>query len=149
MTMTEGFLTREQILDAQVEDTPGGGVFSTYAEVRSIQGPTFEGAEIDVTNMDSPGRLREFIAGLTDPGQVTFEVNYLPANSLHQQLINDVKANPSVTRAHRLRFAQLTPVRRIDFNAFVLSVPLTIPTDSQVTANVTLRATGDPTLVQE
>lgn len=145
--MTQAFLGKGTQL--QVEDSPGSGTFTTYAEVLSISGPSLEGGEVDVTNMDSPGRNREFIAGLLDAGTITFDTNYIPSNTLHQQLLSDAQANPQTTRAHRIRFAQLSPVQRLDFDAFVQSVPLNIPVDSQATQNVTLRVTGAITPVTE
>jgi predicted secreted protein len=133
----------------QYENPASPGTYLTFAEARSISGPSLEGAEVEVTSMDSPGRLREFIGGLVDPGGVDFEVNYIPSNATHQQILADLVANPAPVRNMRVRFAQLTPVRRLDFAGFILSAPLTIPVDSQVTQNVRIRATGLPTSVQE
>jgi hypothetical protein len=52
--------------------------FTTIAEVRSISGPTRAFDIIDATSQESAGATREFIAGLIDPGEFTFEIAYLP-----------------------------------------------------------------------
>lgn len=58
-------------------------VFTTLAEVVTIGGPTLSTELIDVTNHSSASNHREKIASLKDGGEVTFTVNYLPANATH------------------------------------------------------------------
>lgn len=48
-------------------------------EVRNVGGPTLARDAPEATNMDSPDGWKEFIKGLKDGGEVSFEVNYLPA----------------------------------------------------------------------
>ncbi|MGH0031739.1 MAG: phage tail tube protein [Myxococcota bacterium] len=133
----------------QVESSPGSGTYVTIAEVLSIDGPDIQGSEVEVTNMDSTGRNREYIAGLTDPGGVDLRMNFVPGNAQQEQILDDVQANPSTTRSYRIRFAQLTPVRRLDFSGFILNAPYSIPVDSQVTQSVRVRVSGVVTRVQE
>ena len=45
-------------------------VFTTIAEVTSVDGPTSVFDIIDVTTMESTGNDREFIAGKGDPGGI-------------------------------------------------------------------------------
>lgn len=46
--------------------------------MRSITGPSFKSDVKDVTSHSSPGRAREKLVTLKDPGSVKFEVNWIP-----------------------------------------------------------------------
>ena len=133
----------------QIEDSPGSGTWTTIAEALSIDGPDIQGSEVDVTNMDSPGLNREFIPGLTDPGGVDVSCNWIPSNSLQQQLLTDLQANPPTVRNYRIRLAQLTPVRGLSFSGFIISAPVQIPVDSQARISFRVRATGVVTQFSE
>jgi len=131
----------------QRETAPASGLFETIAEVRSISGPTFEADEVDVTNMDSPSGFREFIQGLKDGGNITFGLNFLPHTAGHQQLLDDLKTG--IKRNYRVRWPQLPTVHRMNHEGFVKSVPLEIPVDDAVTAQVTIRVSGEPVIESE
>ena len=48
--------------------TTSGGTFAAVAEIPSISGPNMTRDTIDVTDLDSTGGYREFIAGFRDGG---------------------------------------------------------------------------------
>ena len=50
--------------------------FTTLAEVKDVTLPESSRDEIDVTSMDSNGE-REFISGLSDNGEVAFDMNWV------------------------------------------------------------------------
>lgn len=58
-------------------------VFVTIAEVRSIAGPTTAAEIVDVTTHSTTGFWRQKFAVLIDPGQITFPMNYDPAQATH------------------------------------------------------------------
>jgi predicted secreted protein len=125
-----------------------GSGLTTVGEVRSITGPNLQGAQVDVTNMDSAGRLREFIAGLVDPGTLSFEVNYNPNYATHASILSDLTTNvtsTALTRTIQINFAQLSPAKGLNLAGFINSAPLTIPVDSQVTQNVEIQLSGSIT----
>ena len=62
-------------------DSGSPEMFTTIAEVGSITGPTLTRDIIDVTNQDSAGAYREFIGGLIDPGELSFDINYIPTDA--------------------------------------------------------------------
>jgi len=72
----------------------GGGpeVFTTIAEVKSISGPNFQVSFAEVTHMESPSAVREYIPTLIEPGDVTFTVNFLPDNATHDAMRTDLLA---------------------------------------------------------
>lgn len=49
-------------------------------ELESITGPSYAVDTIDVTSHDSENGFREFVAGLGDGGDITFEGNLLPGD---------------------------------------------------------------------
>lgn len=121
-------------------------VFTTIAEVTSIGGPGLALDPIDVTNMDSTNGWREFIGGLLDGGEVSITINYLPANATHNAangLINDME-NRTV-RNFQLIFSD-SGNTTFSFTALVTGFEPGAPVDGQLTADVTLKLTGQPTL---
>lgn len=64
-------------------------VFTTIAEVRSISGLGKTNDLIDVTNFDS-GNTREFIAGLADGSEVTFDSNFIMDNAQQEAVRTSV-----------------------------------------------------------
>jgi hypothetical protein len=65
----------------QVENAAGTGIYTTIAEIRSVNKPSASVDEVEVTHMTSPGLAKEFIAGLTDYGEVEFDINWIPSNA--------------------------------------------------------------------
>ncbi|WP_340109460.1 phage tail tube protein [Pikeienuella sp. HZG-20] len=55
--------------------------------VGDIDMPDEQVDEIDVTHQDSPGRRRQFIAGLIDGGEVSIPMNYIPGNATDTVLL--------------------------------------------------------------
>jgi hypothetical protein len=56
---------------------------TTVAGVTNISGPNLTLETIDVTNHSSTSGWREFVAGLKDGGEVTFDIVYDPAGATH------------------------------------------------------------------
>jgi len=126
----------------------GGGTesFTTIAEVRDISGPGFEQGTEEVTHHTSPGRWKERIATLLDAGEVTFELNFLPAETTHsyssgllEDMVNGTKRN------FQLVFPD-TGATTWTFPAIVANFEPTAPVEGKLTADVTLEISGAPTL---
>jgi hypothetical protein len=60
-------------------DTSSGYV--SLGEIVGLTPPSDSVDEIDVTHMQSPGGVKEFIAGLSDPGEMSCKVNYIPGST--------------------------------------------------------------------
>ena len=117
--------------------------FTTIAEVRSIAGPTLSNDILDVTNHDSQGGVREFKAGLTDPGDLTFDLNFQPAEPTH----DDLTGTLSLLISKAVRNFQLVfpgAIRTWGFAGIMTGHPVNFPIDDVLTANVTLKVTGIP-----
>lgn len=59
--------------------------FVTVLGVKSITGPQISRDTHDTTTMSSASNFREFIGGLVDAGEVTFDANFLPRDATQNQ----------------------------------------------------------------
>lgn len=121
-------------------------VFTTIAEVTNIGGPSLALDPVEVTNMDSTAGWREFIGGLLDGGEVSLTINYLPTNATHNAsngLIADMTNRTK--RNFQLVFSDGSSTT-FSFTALVTGFETGEPVDGQLTAEVTLKITGQPTL---
>jgi len=120
--------------------------FTTIAEVTNIGGPSLKLDAIEATSHDSTEGWREFIGGLLDGGEVTFDVNFIPTNATHDAstgLVADM-----VARTHRnfeLVFPD-TSETTWSFTALVTNFQSNEPVDNKLSASVTLKVSGQPTL---
>lgn len=73
----------------------GQGATPTWTKLAHVTGVTMPEDEIDeieVTHMESPGRRKQFIAGLIDSGEMTVAMNYLPGSAT-DTLLRSLKAS--------------------------------------------------------
>jgi len=131
----------------KIGDGAGPEVFTTIAEVRSIRGPTIQGTVVDVTNHSSGIPWREKKASLIDPGQVVFDIAYVPTEATHNQtsgLLRDLKNR--TLRNFKLVFPD-GGASTWTFAAFVTQFSAQEPIDNVILATVTLELSGQPGLV--
>lgn len=128
-------------------DAAGGTNYTDIAQVRTIKPPMVENEEIDVTTHDSTGGYREFIAApLKDGGEVTLELVWDPAGATHDATTGLLSGAVSAAAASfELTFPNGTVWT---FPGFVKAFePGDLETDGEMTADVTIRVSGAPTLV--
>lgn len=65
----------------EVETAAGSAVYTTIAEIKSVSKPNASVDEVEVTHMTSPSRAKEFKAGLTDYGEIAFDINWVPSSA--------------------------------------------------------------------
>ena len=118
--------------------------FTAVAEVFSITGPGRSRESIDATHLDSDNGYREFIpGGVIDGGEVTIELNYIPATSdvLITALENTAAGNFRITHPNLIA---------LTFSGFCTAYevgPITV--DEKLTLTATFKITGQPTLSDE
>jgi len=56
-------------------------VFTAIAEVTSADPPSSEADDVEVTNLDSPNRTKEYIQGMIEAGEASLEMNFLPGDA--------------------------------------------------------------------
>ena len=113
---------------------------ATIGNITSISGPSQARDSIDISTMDSSDKWREFIPGMLDAGEVTFDVNYdatagETADDL-QAAIDDDPADITITLPDTSTFV---------CSGIVTGVGFAIPFDDKVTQSVTIKLTGAPT----
>lgn len=145
--MTDAYIGQGTLL--QRGDGGGTEIFTTIAEVLSIAGPSLSRDVIDVTTMDSPGEWREFIAGLKDGGEITFDVIYDPVDPTIEPgaglLSEFALASGSAATNYQLVFPD-PGATTWTFPAILTGFETNEVIDDKVTASVTLKISGEPTL---
>lgn len=114
-------------------------VFTAIANVNSITGPGLSRKTIDVTAHDSPNQYMEFLGGLIDPGEVSFDVNYDPSE--HDSLVDDLEATDPIN--YELTFPDATTW---GFPAILTGFEPQAPYDEKLTAGLTFKVSGKPTI---
>ena len=121
--------------------------FATIFEVRDISGPSLASDTVDVTSHDSTGGWEEHVATILRSGEVTFDVNYEPTETTHDAttgLLGDMVAR--TLRNFQLVFPDgLTTTW--EFSAFVTGFAPSEPVAGELSASISLKLSGQPTLV--
>jgi len=118
-----------------------GSAWVNISEVNSINGPNKTRETIDVTSLDSTGGYREFIASFRDGGTVQLTMNFTRAT--YDLMNDDFESDDSQSYEIVLPDDENTT---LEFVGLVTEVPLSISTDDKVTADVTIKVTGQPTI---
>ena len=111
------------------------------SEINSINGPTKSRDTIDTTSLDSTGGYREFIAGFRDGGTVSLSMNF--TRDTYELMNNDFESDVAQNYEIVLPDVENTT---LEFVGFVTEVPLSIPTDDKITADVTIKVSGKPVI---
>jgi hypothetical protein len=119
------------------------------AEVTEISGPAFEAEELDYTHLRSPGFWREIGGGLKNGGDVTLTVNFNPADPTHNAATGLLSAFAGSTQPPTDTYELVFPdddTTTWTFPAFVKGYEPSIPFEDKLSADITLRVAGAPTL---
>lgn len=119
-------------------------VFTTIANVTSIKPPAMERETIDVTAHDSADGWMEFVGGLKDGGEVSADVNYDPAD--HDAIVADFEDDAA--RNYRIVFPD-ADATTWSFSAILTGFETEAPYDDKLSASLTWKVTGKPTLSDE
>ncbi len=85
---SEGMPAQGSYLLLEMAGSPGSPTTMTeISEVTNIAGGGGTAERIDFTHLRSPGRRREFKPSFIDDGTLTFNVQYIPADLTHIQLL--------------------------------------------------------------
>jgi predicted secreted protein len=123
-----------------------GTAWETVAEITNITGPSMSRETIDVTSLDTTGGFREFIPSFKDPGTVNLTMNFTQDGILAMNTdFNSALPTwyeivlPDDSDGSSLSASKPTAIL---FKGLVQELPLTIPTDAQVTMDVVIKVTG-------
>jgi len=97
---------------------------------------------LETTAHDATSNTKTFTPGMIDPGEITFTINYLPANASHIAAIKtDIESQTVVQWA--IGVPNAAGSSSVFYgNAFVTGSSLALPVAGLSTASVTLKCTG-------
>lgn len=128
----------------QMETAPS--TYTTIAQVVKISGPKFALDTADTTCLDSPGGWEEVVGTVLRSGEITLDINYVPSDATHDAtagLLSKMQSKAVV--GFKLQFPD-TPPTEWTFQALVTGFQPEAAADGKLTASVTLKITGQPTL---
>lgn len=121
-------------------------VFTTLAEVTGITPPAISRDTVDATHEESPGAWREFIAGLKDGGEVSLELNFIPGGTAIAALMAEMDLDgPSALKNRQILFPDGS---YFSFAGILTGLEPDAPIDDKMSASVTFKVSGKPSLVQ-
>lgn len=119
----------------------GGTTYADIAQVTNITGPSASREMIDVTSLDTTGGYRKFIGSFRDAGTVNLTMNF--TNAQFKALKSDFESASEV--GYQISLPDETNSAlgtSVQFYGLVQELPLTIPTDAQVTVDVVIKISG-------
>ncbi len=118
-----------------------GSAWADIAEINSITGPGMSRDTIDVTSLDSTGGYREFIGGFRNGGTVALGMNF--SRVTYDLMKDDFESDVNKHYEIVLPDSEHTT---LEFEGLVTELPLTIPADDKITADVTIQISGQVTI---
>ncbi len=138
MAATEGQIGYGTLL--QLGNAASPEVFTTIAEVKSIEGFGFTLAEVDATHMESPDGYHEYVAGLKDGDTMTVTLNMIRSNAIQTKVVWDA----GLRRNFQLNFPSTLP--DYDFSAIPTGWhPRGVTPDGLLEIEVNMRVAGSIT----
>lgn len=137
--MTEamlGYDTGYEIWDSTLT-TPA---YVPVAEVTAVTPGSATADRVEATHMKSPGRRREYIAGLIDSGEASFEINWVPGGPSDELLRRVFEDGETVK--HRITFPNGA---RVAYDAQITGYEKDVPVDDKMTATITVSVSGAET----
>ena len=120
--------------------------FTTIAEVLDIDGPSMELDTEEVTSHSSTDGWAEYVGTILDAGEISFEINYVTTNATHNPSTGLVKDMTGRTRRNFLLVFPDTGNTTWAFTALVTKINPKAPVRGKLSADVTLKISGKPTL---
>lgn len=128
-------------------DSAGG---TDYTEVASIvdgwSGPSTTADEIETTVLDDT--YKTYARGQIDPGEITFQIAYDPADTNSQTLVELYSSCTVATWQVSLSAVCSSGGAAVteSFSGWVKAFSITASKNNLITADITVRITGDPGL---
>lgn len=123
------------------------GTWDAIAEVSNISGPSASREMIDVTALNTTGGYRKFIGSFRDSGTINLTMNFTNEGlkAMKDDFENSVEADYQITFIDKVAAIPTDPYEAgtsIVFKGLVQELPLTVPTDAQITMDVVIKITG-------
>ncbi len=125
------------VLEIALASAPS--VFTYIREVFDATPPADSDDNVEGSHMQSPGKRREYIPGLTDSGEASYEMNYVPGSAT-DLFLRSIRGKKLIARNTFANGVQVI------FNANRQDYETAIPVDDRMTATLTLKVSGEPYL---
>lgn len=119
-------------------------VLTQLEEVISISVPNAQVEDVEATHMLSPNRRREYVAGLIEDGEGTFEFNLIPGGAT--DLLIQAAVDDGVTRDYEVIIPDGAFGQKFAGDCIVKGYERAVPIDDRMTATMTVRFTGAVTI---
>lgn len=118
-----------------------GSATAEIPNVTNIGGPNFSKPEIDITNMSSTSKEYK-AAALSDPGTLTFGIQYNPGSNVHQYIVSQSANQGTANDLFAIKFSDNT---LWNFTGSLLEFNITADDPSQgvLTADCSVRLSGN------
>jgi predicted secreted protein len=116
------------------------GTLTELGEITGIGLPSPETAEVEATHFKSPNRRREYISGLIEDGEATFEMNYVPGSAT-DVLVREAQTS-GTTRDYMIVIPDGAGTWEVTGSCIVRRYERSVPIDDRMTASLTVRFTG-------
>lgn len=132
--------------------------FVTMLGVKSMSGPSISRDMHDVTAMTSPAGWREFVGGLKDGGEVSFDANWLPRDATQGQeeggggFMAEFDKDSCESRGNWRILVPACPGEdemALQFAGIVSGMNIEIPMDDLMSFSGTIKVSGRPELIVE
>jgi len=117
------------------------GEWENIAEIKSITGPGMSRGTSDTTALDTAGGYKTFIGAFRDAGTVSMNMNF--TRDTYEQMKADFEDDDAKNYEIVLPDAETTT---LEFEGLVTELPLSIPTDDVITADITIKISGQVNL---
>jgi predicted secreted protein len=130
----------------KIGDGQGSETFATIAEVTELKPPSLKLDTEDVTNHSSTGGWEEVIPTIKSGGEVGLKINFIPTNATHSYSAGLLKDfNNKTKRNFQIVFPDGSNTTW-SFAAYVTAFKADAPVKGKLSADITLKVTGQPTL---
>lgn len=119
-------------------------VLTQLDECIAIGLPNSQVEDVEATHMLSPNRRREYIAGLIDDGEGTFEFNLVPGGAT--DLLIQAAVDDGVARDYEVIIPDGAFGQKFAGDCIVKGYERNVPIDDRMTSTMTVRFTGSCTI---
>lgn len=116
---------------------PDTSSWETISKITNISGPTMSRNTIDDTTFDNTDGYQSVITGLRDAGDVTLSMKFYRDG--YETMKNDFESDDHKNYEIVLPDDDITTA---EFRGYVTELPLEIPLDDTITADVTIKISG-------
>ncbi len=121
------------------DDGTSGGNFATVGIIRDLVPPNLTRQAEDSTDMESEERWSEFIGGMRDAGEVSFDITLDPASAETTAFMADLSDDDP--GYYKIVFPDAT---EWGFSALMIGFDGSVPVATKMTVNVTFKVSGKP-----